>query len=44
MMDRMKKFSKADRECSRAVRRLDRVEGKIKEVKEEAKKKLEDKI
>jgi len=40
----MEEFEKSDRECSRAVRRLDRVEGKMKDVKLEAKKKLEEKI
>jgi signal-transduction protein with cAMP-binding, CBS, and nucleotidyltransferase domain len=44
MMIRLEKFAKADRECSRAVRRLDRVESRIKKVKLDAKQKLEDKI
>ena len=42
--ERYENFIKFDRECSRAVRRLDRVEHKIKEVKLDARKKLEEKI
>lgn len=44
MQERLDAFQRSDRECSRAVRRLRRVEGKIKEVKLDTKKKLKEKI
>lgn len=44
MDKRLLAFEKSDRECSRAVRRLGRVENKIKKVQKETKEKLEEKI
>lgn len=44
MIERLETFQKSDRECSRAVRRLVRVEDKMRDIQIEAKKDLELKI